>query len=87
MPSLRALTGLLRHIAERSAQSDFAVEERDLAGERLQQRALNTYIHSVDETGTKWDDRTLPEPTGPMMQMRSPARASKSMLESENDVS
>ena len=52
MPSLRALTRLLRHIAERSAQSDFAVEERDLAGQRLQQRALNTHIHSVDETGT-----------------------------------
>ena len=55
MPSLRALTRLLRHIAERSAQSDFAVEERDLARECLQQRALDTYIHSVDETETKRD--------------------------------
>ena len=34
------LTWFLWHIAEGATQSDFAFEEADLAGERLQQRAL-----------------------------------------------
>ena len=83
----QSLTRLLWDIAERAAQSHFAIEEGDLTGECLQKRALRVQI-SPHRCGWEGVDvvLTLPDPTGPMMQMRSPGWASKMMFVSVNDA-